>query len=184
MKHYEVKNSFQINYKKILDDYRKNFSNRRALIRTNYKPLEEFIVTFNTRDLPHLMGWEKIVDKRSYANNIVKLIDNEKLIYSNSRHHRNFHKIKDRMFNYEFLYEIFWEHNHDVCVMTSDMKPNPQKLDIVFFKQSSPREIIVLGLRKRYNMESFVPTTLHTESIKGNQYLLRRRTRIKSIQWI
>lgn len=60
MNPYQVKHNFQINYKKILDDYRHYFSDRQAIVQTNYHPLSDFIVTFNTNNLPHLMGWEKL----------------------------------------------------------------------------------------------------------------------------
>lgn len=82
------------------------------------------------------------------------------------------------------MHEIFWDANSNVCVMTSDMKPNPLRLDIVFFKDTSPREIVVLGLRRAKGMNYFVPTTLHAEKKRDNQYLLRRKTSITSIKWM
>lgn len=167
----------------MLDDYRRWFSGRLIVLKTNYKLLKHFTVVFNERDLPHLMGWEKIVDKESFAKHIIKLVDSQRLTFQNSRHHRNFYKIKSRMLNYNFLHEVFWKNNPDVCVMTSSMKPNPLRLDIVFVKNTNPREIVVLGLRKRKSMDSFVPTTLHTESARNNPYLLRRKTRIVAAHW-
>ncbi|WP_251547925.1 PBECR4 domain-containing protein [Limosilactobacillus caecicola] len=183
MEYYQVKSSLDINYQKILNDYRRWFATRQIVLTTNYKLLDKFTVVFSESDLPHLMGWEKVVSKKAYARNILHLVDNKMLTYTNSRHHHRFKDIKNRLLNYNFLHEIFWKHDPDICVMTSNMKPNPLRLDIVFTKNTSPREIVVLGLRRKKHMESFVPTTLHTESAKNNRYLLRRKTHITSFRW-
>ena len=157
---------------------------RIAKLTTNYKLLNDFKVLFSDSDLPHLMGWQKVVNKGKYAGNIIKLVDNNKLTFESRRKHHNFIKIKNRLLNYNFLHEVFWESDPSVCVMTSDMKPNPLRLDIVFFKSTKPREIVVLGLRRASGMEHFVPTTLHTEKSRNNDYLLRRKTSITSIKWL
>ncbi|MCI2031673.1 PBECR4 domain-containing protein [Limosilactobacillus sp.] len=184
MNYYHVNNTNDINYKCILDDYHHWFSGRIAELTTNYKMLSDFKVIFSDSDLPHLMGWQKVVNKRNYAGRIIMLVKNNELTIQNSRKHHNSIKIKSRILNYNFLHEIFWENDPHVCVMTSDMKPNPLKLDIVFFKKTKPREIVVLGLRRAKGMKHFVPTTLHTESSKNNSYLLRRKTSITSIKWL
>lgn len=184
MNYYHVSSLKDINYKRILDDYRFYFSGRVAELTTNYKLLQDFKVRFSDSDLPHLMGWQKVVNKRNYAGRLIKLVDDNKLTLENSRKHHNFIKIKSRMLNYNFLHEIFWEKDPNVCVMTSNMKPNPLKLDIVFFKNTKPREIVILGLRRAKGMNFFVPTTLHTEVSKNSPYLLRRKTSIKSIKWL
>lgn len=184
MEYYHVNSVRDIDYNKILNDYHRCFSGRVAELTTNYKLLRSFKVLFSDSDLPHLMGWQKIVNRRNYAGRIISLVDSKELTFENSRKHHNFNKIKSRLLNYNFLHEVFWEYDPRVCVMTSDMKPNPLKLDIVFFKNTNSREIVVLGLRRTKNMKFFVPTTLHTESSKNNQYLLRRRTNIKSIKWL
>lgn len=184
MNYYHINGLKDINYKKILEDYRRFFSGRAAELKTNYKLIEDFKVLFSDSDLPHLMGWQKIVNKKNYAGRLIKLVDNNELTLENSRRHYNFNKVKSRMLNYNFLHEVFWENDPNVCVMTSDMKPNPLKLDIVFFKNTNPREIVVLGLRRAKGMNFFVPTTLHTEVSKNSLYLLRRKTSIKSIKWL
>ncbi|MEY8441864.1 PBECR4 domain-containing protein [Lactobacillaceae bacterium 24-114] len=184
MNYYHVNNVNDINFKNILNDYRQCFSGRIAELTTNYKLLNNFKVLFSDSDLPHLMGWQKVVNKGKYAGNIIKLVDNNELTFESSRKHHNFTKIKNRLLNYNFLHEVFWENDPSVCVMTSDMKPNPLRLDIVFFKNTKPREIVVLGLRRASGMEHFVPTTLHTERSKDNDYLLRRKTSITSTNWL
>lgn len=184
MDYYHVNSVTDINYKKMLDDYHNYFSGRIAELTTNYKLLLDFKVLFSDSDLPHLMGWQKVVDKKNYAGHIIQLMDNKKLTLTSSRKHHNFNKIKNRLLNYNFLHEVFWEADPNVCVMTSDMKPNPLKLDIVFFKNTKPREIVVLGLRRAKGMNYFVPTTLHTEVSRNNPYLLRRKTSVRSITWL
>lgn len=184
MDYYHVKNVNDIDYKKILDDYRRWFSGRIVELTTNYKLLQDFKVIFNDSDLPHLMGWQKIISKRNYAGHIIDLVDSGAFTVKTSRKNQNFPRIKNRLLNYNFMHEIFWDANSNVCVMTSDMKPNPLRLDIVFFKDTSPREIVVLGLRRAKGMNYFVPTTLHAEKKRDNQYLLRRKTSITSIKWM
>lgn len=129
------------------------------------------------------MGWQKVIDKGAYASNIIHLIDTNKFTLANTRKHRNFFKIKDRLLNYNYLHEIFYEKQQDICVITRDMKPNPLHLDIVFYKKNDPKHIVVLGLRKNHNLNYFVPTTLHVEKVSNNPYLQRRNTFIKKVSW-
>ncbi len=66
--------------------------------------------------------------------------------------------------------------------MTSNIKPNPLRLDIVFLKEF-PAEDLILGLREiRPGSRKFTPTTLHTES-KHNRYAKNRRTSMNSIEF-
>lgn len=151
---------------------------------TNYKVLDKFSVVFNDLDLPHLMGWHKLYTKNIIAKKIVNLVKNGELTYKSTKNNPIFKsQVKDRIINYNFIHEVFLENSPDVCVMTSSMKPNPLILDIVFSKDISSRKIIILGLRRKSEMDSFVPTTLHTELRKNNPYLLRRKTKVTSIKW-
>jgi len=172
-----------INYKAILQDYRNHFHGNAVAVETNFKPLERFKVVFNERDLPHLMGWEKISKNGTgSATKIIRAIDHDDFTLERTKAHHNFNKIKTRMLHYNFLYDVFLEKNINACVMTSDMKPNRLRLDIVFY-QEIKNEAIILGLRKDKHMDVFVPTTLHTETLK-NPYHFRRRSRVKRISWI
>ena len=108
MDYYHVNSVTDINYKKMLDDYHNCFSGRIAELTTNYKLLLDFKVLFSDSDLPHLMGWQKVVDKKNYAGHIIQLMDNKKLTLTSSRKHHNFNKIKNRLLNYNFLHEVFW----------------------------------------------------------------------------
>lgn len=182
--HIHVNSLKDIDYHKILNDYRSNFSGGIAAITTNYKKLSNFYVSFDDKNLPHLMGWQKVLNKNSSATNIIKLIESDEFSFSKTRHHSEFFRIKDRLLSYEFLYDVFYQEDSNVCVMTRDMKPNPLRLDIVFYKEKDPRRIIILGLRKSKQTKYFVPTTLHVEKNRNNQYLNRRKTNIKSLKWI
>lgn len=184
MRHIEINKFIDINYLEILDDYQQNFAGKKICIYTNYKVLDKFLVSFDILNLPHLMGWQKIMDKGAYSSNIIKMIKNTDLTLSNSRRHSNFFKIKDRLLNYTFLYDIFYSESDNICVMTSNMKPNKLKLDIVFYKEKDPKHIVVLGLRKNKESTYFVPTTLHVELTKNNPYLYRRKTKIERLEWI
>lgn len=182
--HIHINSLKDIDYYKILNDYRDNFSDKIALITTNYKKLSEFKVSFDEKNLPHLMGWQKVSGKNSSATSIIRMIESYKFIFSKTRHNPEFFRIKDRLLNYEFLYDVFYQEDTNVCVMTRDMKPNPLKLDIVFYKIKDPKRIVVLGLRRNKNTDYFVPTTLHVEKNKNNQYLNRRKTNIKNLEWL
>lgn len=184
MEYYQVRKANDINYKDILKDYRQWFSGRIAIVQTNYKPLASFKVYFSDTDLPHLLGWEKVVHKKAYATRLLQLVDQGLLTYQSSRKDQNFNRIKTRLLNYNFLHDIFWDRSQNVCIMAMNMKPNRLRLDVVFYKHTKPREIVVLGLRRNKNMDHFIPTTLHTESAKNNAYLLQRKTSIKSIEWL
>ena len=176
-----IQEATDINFLDILNDYKTLFNGKRVSIETNYKKISNFKVHFNTRDLPHLMGWDKIVDKKSNATNLIKFVSKESLTLETSKNHRKFHEAKNRMLNYNFIHDIFIHKNVNVCVMTSDMKPNPQRLDIVFYREKQ-HEAVMLGLRKEEKMGYFVPTTLHTPKLQNN-YNGRRRTSIKTIDW-
>lgn len=182
--HYQIHTLNDINYLKILEDYRQNFAGKVVHITTNYKKLASFKISFDEKNLPHLMGWQKVLDKNKSATNIIALIENKEFTLEDTRKHHEFFRIKDRLLSYEFLYEFFYEHISKVCIMTSDMKPNRLKLDIVFYYPKDKRRIVVLGLRKRQNTSYFIPTTLHVESAKNNPYLKRRKTSIKSLTWL
>ena len=126
------------------------------------------------------MGWEKL--KRKRATELIKDVDNLSLTKENSRKNHNWHQVSQRMLSYNFLNRIFFDQDINVCVLTSDMKPNRLKLDIVFLYPRT-KDCIVFGLRKPNNRDVFIPTTLHVEPA-DNQYKYRRKTSVKSIKWI
>ncbi|WP_125605053.1 PBECR4 domain-containing protein [Lapidilactobacillus bayanensis] len=179
---YQINSANDIDYLKILNDYKRNFVNNIAVLHTNYKKIETIKISFAVNDLPHLMGWEKI-NQSSHASSIIKMIESEKMTYSSTRKNQNFYRIKDRLLNYNFLHTIFINEDLNTAIMTSDMKPNKLRLDIVFYSEEDHKHAIILGLRKDMHSSYFIPTTLHVEKIP-NQFSNRRRTSIiGTIEW-
>lgn len=177
----EIKSYVDISYKAILSDYRYHFSKKVAIVETNYRVLSKFNIAFHENDLPHLMGWDKILTKKRNAKFICKLIDEDKLTVESSKNHDKFNEAKKRMLNYNFIHDCFLHNSVNVCVMTSNMKPNPLRLDIVFYRENKS-EAVVLGLRKDRNSEYYVPTTLHNKKLNC-EYNRRARTKVNKLYW-
>ncbi|MQS89097.1 PBECR4 domain-containing protein [Companilactobacillus mishanensis] len=169
-----------INFKAMLDDYYSNFAGHKVQVETNYNLLSSFVVQFNLNDFPHLMGWNKLRNKR--ATSLIADVNNLNLTKENSRSSRAWHQVLSRMLSYNFLHRIFYDQDVNACVLTREMKPNRLKLDIVFLCPSE-KNCIVFGLRKSKDRDVFIPTTLHVEKVR-NEYEYRRKTRVKSIRWL
>lgn len=177
----KIKTLDDINYKDMLEDYEYHFCQNIATVETNYKKLEYFDVFFEPKQLPHLMGWDKILSSRMQAQRINSLIKKEEITLESTRKHKDFNDVRRRMESYNFFHDIFTHQNEKICVMTSDMKPNSMRVDIVFYKEHQ-RDATILGLRKSKGMGYFVPTTIHNRSL-NNQFSKRRRTLVKKIVW-
>lgn len=182
LSHLLISDTSDIDFKAILDDYRSCFAGHRIQIGTNYNLLNSFDIVFTERDVPHLMGWEKVRKKANSASKIIKDIDSGLWTVRDAKKNRDWFKSKNRILNYNFMHRIFLDEDLVPMVLTSNMKPNRLNLDIVFVHNKA-HESVILGLRKAKGNDYFVPTTLHTEKL-DNQYNLRRRTRIDSIDWI
>lgn len=180
LNHLIIDSQKDINFKAILDDYSSNFANKKVEVKTNYNLLGSFVISFNRNDLPHLMGWNKLRNKRT--TQLLSDVDNLRLTKENSRSNPKWHEVSQRIMSYNFLHRIFYDRDIDACVLTRDMKPNRLKLDIVFLYPRT-KDCIVFGLRKPKNRDVFIPTTLHVEKLK-NDYEYRRKTRINKIEWI
>ncbi|MQS51786.1 PBECR4 domain-containing protein [Companilactobacillus mishanensis] len=169
-----------INFKAMLDDYSSNFAGHKVQVETNYNLLSSFVVQFNLNDFPHLMGWNKLRNKR--ATSLIADVNNLNLTKENSRSSRAWHQVLSRMLSYNFLHRIFYDQDVNACVLTREMKPNRLRLDIVFLCPSE-KNCIVFGPRKSKDRDVFIPTTLHVEKVR-NEYEYRRKTRVKSIRWL
>ncbi|MHC5552259.1 PBECR4 domain-containing protein [Carnobacterium maltaromaticum] len=170
-----------INFKALLDDYRYHFAGKLLVVETNYNALNNFSIVFNEKDLPHLMGWDKIMMKKKNAKFICELIDLRKLTVESSKNHDSFNDAKKRMLNYNFIHDCFLHNTEGVCVMTKNMKPNPLNLDIVFYREGK-KEAVVLGLRKDLRSGLYVPTTLHNKKLNC-EYNRRARTKVNNLYW-
>jgi hypothetical protein len=171
-----------IDFKLILDDYRGNFVGRQIRITTNYNLLSEVNIVFSEKDLPHLMGWDKVISKHTNSGKIIWQVDHLKLTKKIAKKNSEWFRVKKRMLSYNILSRIFLDQDITTFVATSDMHPNRLRLDIVFI-YNGKYESIVFGLRKTKDREFFVPTTLHTEKL-DNQYNRRRLTKITSLEWV
>lgn len=171
-----------INFKALLEDYRQNFANKRVRITTNYNLLSSVDISFSENNFPHLMGWQKVINKNNSSKKIIQKVDNGNFNLKIAQRHYKWNDIKSRMVNYNVLHDIFLEQNVNVFVLTRDMKPNNLNLDIAFVINKE-KESVILGFRKNRSNDLFFPTTLHTENLH-NQYNRRRRTRITSMKWI
>lgn len=175
-----INNENSINFKDILNDYRVNFCNHIMKINTNFNLLSEILIYFDEKQLPHLMGFNKIYNHP--ASKIINDIDREKFTKNAAKKNPEWFKIKKRILNYNFLHRIFIDQDIQIMVYTSDMKPNRLHLDIVFVEPKT-KEDVILGFRKDKNSDYFFPTTLHTES-KNNAYNKRYHTKINKLEWL
>ncbi|MGR3742103.1 PBECR4 domain-containing protein [Companilactobacillus sp. DQM5] len=169
-----------IDFYRILVDYRNFFSGRSIKITTNYNLLSTFIVSFNDNDLPHLMGWHKL--RNSRATKLISAVESGSLTKEKVKRHPKWHEASQRMLSYNFMHRIFVDQDISAFVYTREMKPNRQNLDIVFLNNRK-KDTVILGLRKANGRDTFIPTTLHVEPL-NNSYNGRRRTRIKSTEWL
>ena len=144
--------------------------------------LSEFDIVFTDRDLPHLMGWNKLYTRTTNASNLLKMVETRKLTKDTAKKNSEWFKVKKRILNYNMLSRVFLDRDIETFVATSDMQPNRLKLDVVFVVNNK-NESVIVGLRKSQSREFFVPTTLHTENL-NNQYNKRRLTKVVGLEWI
>ena len=182
LEHLLISDVNDINFKNILYDYATTFAGHRVQLITNYNLLSKVDIVFSMNDLPHLMGWNKVRTKNKNASQIIEDVESEEWTVQVAKKNSQWFKVRKRMLNYNILHRIFIDKDIVPMVLTSDMKPNRLKLDIVFVINET-KESIILGFRKAKGRTFFVPTTLHTESL-DNQYNIRRRTEVKNIYWI
>lgn len=167
----------EVNFLDLLNDYEKNFCNKRCLITTSYtnKPLE---VVFDKLDLYHLFGIHKLSNIR--AMKWVELVNNNKFSLSAYKS-KDINEILPRIESYYFLHDVFFKNNVNVLVLGKDIKSNTMKLSIVFYKEDDKSKVVVLGLRKD-SRDKYRPVTLHVS--RNNKYKSYRHTTIKFVQWI
>lgn len=166
----------------IVNDFNKNFANRKIKMTTNYKHLEEFTISIEEDNLPHLIGLH-YVSKSRQANKILNDIkqgkENKKTI---KKHHKYGEMgIKDRIECYPFINEVMNGEDIEVLYPTENMKPNSQRLSIVFSRKEGTGEII-LGLRKDSNQNDYKMATLHYS--RKPKFTNMRSSKIITKEWI
>ncbi|NKC68562.1 PBECR4 domain-containing protein [Vagococcus fluvialis] len=111
---------------------------------TNYKHLKEFTISIEEDNLPHLIGLH-YVNKNGQANKILIGIKQGKV---NKKTIKKQHKygemsIKDRIESCPFINEVMNGADIEVLYPTENMKPNAQRLSIVFSRKERTGEIIL-----------------------------------------
>lgn len=165
-----------INLKDIVNDYQKRYVNKYCTLKTNYKPYAECTIVFNTTDLFHLFGMNKLSDLR--ANQWIDRVLSDSFTMEYVLAHAKKHEVMSRIRHYAFLDEIFYHHQVCRCVIEKDLKHNTMQLSMVFTKNNK-RKVVVLGLRAS-KQGCFHPVTLHEHF--GHRYAGLKQTFITSVQ--
>lgn len=166
----------------LVNDFNKNFANRKIKMTTNYKYLKEFTISIEEDNLPHLIGLH-YVSRNRQANKILNDIKQGK---ENKKTIKKYHKygemgIKDRIEYYPFIDEVMNGNNIKVLYPTENMKPNTQRLSVVFSRKERTGEI-VLGLRKDSKQNDYKMATLHYR--RKPKYTGMRLSEIITKEWI
>lgn len=161
----------------IVQDYKINFDGKTCIVYINYKKLSEFVISFDTNDLFHLLGFHKITRLR--ATRWVDLVSKNQFVLSNYKNHPEFREVLSRIDNYLFLYELFYQDKVKICILEKDLNSNPMKLQVIFYKEDDTRAVI-LGLKKDFS-GVYKLATLH--EAKKDKYSSLRRTNVEKIEW-
>lgn len=164
----------------ILDDYKNSFCNKICCIETEFKEINLIKVYFSKNDLFHLLGLHKVISGTN-ATKTIQNIEKGKLKISDVQKHHNFKMILPRIKNYNFLYDVFYKKNVELCIVGKDIKCNTMKLNFIIYKNKG-YEVIVLGLKKNTKTDIYYLATLH--KTYENKYSEVRKTKIKNIEWL
>lgn len=169
----------EFDLQQIVHRYQRYFDGKRCVIKTNYKSLSNFSVFFCISDLHHLLGLHKLL-KLTATQTIPKIIDGT-LNLDDLRKNKNFHDVKDRIENYNFIEEVFIGNRCPCCILKKDILNNKMNLSVVFYKEEQ-KKYVILGLKKDKKRDLYIPATLHTS--RNNKYDSYRKTQFSIIEWI
>lgn len=156
------------------EDYLTYFDHKTAILSTNYKPLQTITIKFNIDQLVHLLGLQKVIHQND--KQILKSMKSGYLDFKSLTSKPNFKDIKDRLYNYHFLHEVFYDTLITTVISTVNLKPNMQKLDALFLKvKTTNNKVAILGIRNIGN-NIYVPVTLHT--VRYNKYNTLKKANI------
>ncbi|NJI03111.1 hypothetical protein BU586_10685 [Staphylococcus agnetis] len=176
----KINGESDVDLQRILNDFINCFCKGYVEIKTKYKILPVFKINFHKNNLPHLLGLHYIHKKES-AKKIIGRIAEGKITHKTIKQHYEYHNIKDRLTNYNFLHKRFIDKEIKLCVIVPKNSINPQKIDVAFIDDKN-REAMILGLRKDYNRDFYNPATMYVLG-KNSSYLRMKRTHIISIEW-
>ncbi|MBK0347952.1 hypothetical protein JDW15_04750 [Aerococcaceae bacterium zg-ZJ1578] len=175
-----MRSTSKLSLEYILNDFRKNFHNKRCHLSLNYKGLDSIEIQFHEHQLYHLLGIHKVTNKYR-AKTAIEAIEKKHLTIDSIINHKEFNDIKYRIIGYKSLYSILVDPKTKLCILGKDLDKNTMQLDLVLWDNIDFSKMMILGLRKTSD-GSYVPTTLHrTEKKKYDHY---KRTRISAIIWI
>ncbi len=166
----------------IVNNFNENFANRKIKMTTNYKFLKEFTISIEEDNLPHLIGLH-YVSKSKQAKKILNDIKQGKETKKTIKKHHKYGEmgIKNRIECYPFIDEVMNGTNVKVLYPTENMKPNTQRLSLVFSRKERTGEI-VLGLRKDKYMNDYKLATLHYR--RKSKYTNMRSSQIIEKKWL
>lgn len=176
----KINSENDVDLQNILNDFINCFCNGYVEVRTKYKKLPNFKINFHKNNLPHLLGLH-YTHKKTSAKKIIGRIAEGKITHKSIKQHYEYDNIKDRLINYNFLHKCFIDKEINLCVIVPKNSINPQKIDVAFLDDKNS-EVMILGLKKGYSSEFYVPATMYILG-KNSPYRKMRRTHIIDITW-
>ncbi|MEB7763015.1 PBECR4 domain-containing protein [Staphylococcus pseudoxylosus] len=180
-KYYIINSLNEIDLQMVVNDYLESFTKERLLIHTTYEKLKEFEIRFSKRDIHHLLGFHKVINKNNHATKTLQSILEGNLTIKEMRKHPNFGEIKNRLLNYNFLHKCFIDKKIKLCVIPKEKNKNPQKLEGVFIDHHNDIRML-LGLKMDCSKKYYVPATMYQMN-DSSVYNRTKRTNITSIEW-
>lgn len=156
---YAPKRMPELNGQRYYKDFSRYFDGKRAIVKTNYKLLQRVEIHFHIEQLVHLLGLQKVLNQS--VPKILQAMAADEIDFRRVRRAERFPQILPRLYNYDFLHEIFYDTLYKTLISTHMLVPNTQNLDAIFFKPTNlaNNRHVVLGLRRIG--EIYVPVTLH-----------------------
>ncbi|EKS23842.1 MULTISPECIES: PBECR4 domain-containing protein [Staphylococcus] len=176
----KINNQNDVDLQNILNDFINCFCNGYVEVKTKYKGLPTFKISFHKNNLPHLLGLHYTQNNVS-AKKIIGRIAEGKITHETIKQHHEYDNIKDRLINYNFLHKCFIDREIRLCVIVPKKSINPQKIDVAFIDDKNSK-LMILGLKKGYNSDFFIPATMYILG-KNSSYRSMRRTDIIDIEW-
>ena len=175
---YIIHSNNEIDFQLLLNDYIENFTRKRCILNVSDKKVQNVEIRFSKDNLPHLLGWHKVTNKR--APKILAAILEGNFTHSSIINHHNYKYIKDRLYSYNFLHKCFIHKDINYCIVIKSNLNNSLDLDIVFIDYYY-NKTIVLGLRRVRDF--YIPTTMYVMKDDTDQYNTQQRSKINSIDW-
>ena len=176
----KINSENDVDLQNILNDFINCLCNGYVEIKTKYKILPIFKISFHKNNLPHLLGLH-YTNENVNAKKIVGRIAEGKITHNSIKRHHDYDNIKDRLINYNFLHKCFIDRKIRLCVIVPKNSINPQNIDVAFIDDKNS-EVMILGLKKGYNNDFYSPATMYILG-KNSSYRSMRRTHIVSIEW-